>query len=437
MCCREGGAIAPDAAAATGTITFQTVIQQQFSDSYPSGRPTVDQGDRLNNTATISGSVRDNVSLGTVLGAESDTSTAGTEIVTGGLLKTIYAVNGVLGPNDSSIDSGTGLVRGPSYANNTRVRPGDTITYRVRYYLPTGDVETFSITDYLPLPVFNVSAFSTTLNTTISAAAPASGTAKYGPDHTFSRIPVSAPPIRNPVLSVNSTGNSVTFDFGTFDDPPPEVATVVDLLLSATITNAPMADGLYLTNQVSAIHGTTNAGPVTDDAIVQIVLTEPLLGVRKGIVSTSNAGGTFTSTVAPTGITFEAPGLATPASSFSGGTIHSTNLGTTLNANLGNVDAGDLVKFAIVVENRGTSTAGAFDVRLRDSLPTGLTIPASAPGLNLEAFDGTGARDRLHNARHRVVRSRRGHRAFRSGAHTCHRRRFSARSHQRRCDRWL
>ena len=184
-------------------------------------------------------------------------------------------------------------MRGPSYANNTRVRPGDTITYRLRYYLPTGDVETFSITDYLPLPVFDVSSFSTTLNTTISAAAPAAGTAKYGPDHTFSRIPASAPPTRNPVLSVSPSGNSVTFDFGTFDDPPPEVATVVDLLLSATITNAPMADGLFLTNQVSAIHGTTNAGSVTDDAIVQIVLTQPVLGVRKGIVSTSNASGTF------------------------------------------------------------------------------------------------------------------------------------------------
>ncbi len=386
-----GRAILPDAGPATGTITYETVVQQSFSDSYPSGQPTVDQGDLLDNQATMSGSVRDNASPTTVLGTEEDDSSAGFEILTGDLLKTVYAINGTLGPNDATIDPGTGLPIGPSFPSSVQVRPSDVVTYRLRYTLPTGDVEQFRLTDYFPLPVFDVSSFSTTLNTTIDGAAPAVDTAKYGPSHTFSIIPPGTTPTRDPSLVVDGTANSVTFDFGTFDAPPPEQETIVDLLVSVGVTDAPMADNLFLTNQALGFHGTTNSQPVMDEAIIQIVLTQPELELRKGAVSTSNAAGVFTGTVAPAGITFEAPGLATPASSFSGGTIHSTNLGATVDSDLSNVDAGDLVKFAIVVENVGLSSNGAFDVRIRDDLPSGFVIPSGGPGLNLEVFDGTGA----------------------------------------------
>ncbi|MGD8732119.1 MAG: hypothetical protein PVH92_09575, partial [Anaerolineales bacterium] len=50
-----GRAVTPDAAGATGTITFRTVIQQDFSDTYPSGDPSVDHGDVLDNDVTIEG----------------------------------------------------------------------------------------------------------------------------------------------------------------------------------------------------------------------------------------------------------------------------------------------------------------------------------------------------------------------------------------------
>ena len=41
--------------ATTATITFRTMVQDEFSDTYPSGDPSVDQGDVLDNSVTVSG----------------------------------------------------------------------------------------------------------------------------------------------------------------------------------------------------------------------------------------------------------------------------------------------------------------------------------------------------------------------------------------------
>lgn len=383
-----GRAISPDAGPATGTITYRTVIQQSFTDTYPSGEPIVNQGDLLNNNTLITGSVRNNSAIATTVGTESDDSAAEVEILSGSLLKTIYAINGVNGTNNTTVDGDTGLTIGPSYSSSLEVRPGDVVTYRLRYTMPTSDVEGFSIVDYLPLPVYDATELSSIFDTTISGTAPVAGSVKYGPDHTFSRPSAVTPPVVHPTLLVSGSANSLTFDFGDYDQPPPESAAVVDLMFSVTISDEPMADGLLLTNQATAFHGTTNAGTIELNDIVQITLAQPDLNIRKGVVSSTNTSAQYSSTRAPSGITFEQPGLST-STSFTGGTISSANLGTTLNANVSRVDAGDLVKFAIVLENTGNSTAGAFDVRFRDTLPTGFAIPAS--GLNLEIFDGTGA----------------------------------------------
>ena len=43
----------------TAQIVFRTVVQQAFSDTYPSGDASVDQGDVLTNTVDIDGAVLD------------------------------------------------------------------------------------------------------------------------------------------------------------------------------------------------------------------------------------------------------------------------------------------------------------------------------------------------------------------------------------------
>ena len=91
-------------------------------------------------------------------------------------------------------------------------------------------------------------------------------------------------------------------------------------------------------------------------------------------------------------MTFEPPGQ--PGSSFSG-TITSgppNGLNTTpIDATLSNVAGDDLVKFAIIVENTGSSPNGAFDVEISDTYDTNkFQIPTTSTGLNLQITDGAG-----------------------------------------------
>ena len=42
------------------------------------------------------------------------------------------------------------------------------------------------------------------------------------------------------------------------------------------------------------------------------------------------------------------------------------------------------------MENIGSSDSGAFDISLKDNLPSDLEIPSAGPGLNLQVFRGNG-----------------------------------------------
>ena len=103
-----------------------------------------------------------------------------------------------------------------------------------------------------------------------------------------------------------------------------------------------------------------------------MTLLQPALSVRKGVVATDNPAGIFTPPV-------------TPAFNSSGGcprftgVISSTDLtANPINSNLRNVDGGDRVTYALVIENTGSSPYGAFDVRISDTLPAQATfVPGS------------------------------------------------------------
>ncbi len=350
----------------TGQITYRVVIQDQFDVSPPSGDSSVDQGDVLNNEAVIDGAVLNVDDLTANGERETDDTAADLEIVRGAITKTIYAVNGVI--------AGAGTIT---------VAPGDVVTYRFTATLPNSDVEDLKFVDYLPLPVFSAGEVIT-LNNTHSTLAPTAGQAHFHVNDTFSGATGLSGIV--PGLSTVTVGgeNRVEFTYGDFDDTG-NSSTTIDILFSVTVGDEPFADGLFLTNQVRQEEGSSFNTNKVDDAINQIILSEPVLNITKGVIATDNAGGSFTGAVAPTSVT--SPGSA--GYRF-GGTLNSTNLDTTpLNANLSNIDAGDRVTFAIVVENTGTSRKGAFDVEVRDLLPAGFVIPGS--GLNLTVTDGTGA----------------------------------------------
>lgn len=344
-----GRAILPDAGAATGTITYYTQVQDEFSDTYPSGDPSVDHGDTLDNTVTIDGTVRDNVSITTPIGTEDDGSSTGVAISQAGLTKSVYQINGAA----------------PS-GNPVHIQPGDLVTYRIQYDMPSSDFEDFQITDYLPLPIFDATTV-TVFDPTASAASPPAGTAKFGPADTlfgFSGIV--------PGITVDAVSNSVTFSYGDFDDPG-NTDRRIDILFTVQVSNDPFADGLFLTNQAHSQEGATNNAGHTEDAIVQVVLDEPYLVVTKGVVGTDNPAATFS------------PATTGPGSFPN---VSSSQIGTTpVDSDVSNVDAGDTIDFAIVIENQGNR--GAFDMVITDVLPAGMLIPAGGMNLQIQRGDGT------------------------------------------------
>jgi fimbrial isopeptide formation D2 family protein/uncharacterized repeat protein (TIGR01451 family) len=350
-----------------GTITFRTVVQDRYEVDFPSGDPSLDQGDPISNNVTISGDLL-NVSNLTPNGqTEDDNSSTVNKIVSGSFTKTVYAINGV---RTTAADPG--------------VAPGDTVTYRLTYNLPTGDAENFRIEDFLPLPIFDVDKTGavTVFDRVVSGVAPTAGHAQYGPaDTSFARTNIT------PGLSRNSGANSVVFNFGTFDDPL-NLPTTLDILFTVTVSNDPFADQLLLTNGAQATSNNTVLETTSSDTFTQVQVEEPVLNITKGVVATNNPAGTFSpGAVGP--VAFNAPG--TTGARFTG-TINSANLAATpINSNLSNIDQSDVVTFAVVVENTGSSPAGAFNVLLRDTFPEGfLPTGVGAFGINLRVTDGAG-----------------------------------------------
>ncbi|HIK30019.1 MAG TPA: isopeptide-forming domain-containing fimbrial protein, partial [Oscillatoriales cyanobacterium M4454_W2019_049] len=353
---REGGT--------TATLVYQTIIQDNFTNLHNTGGYTgdasVDLADVLTNDVTIGGTVVGSGQL------EEDTSASEIQIPEPTASKEIYAIDG-----DTSF-------------TNVTIAPGQTITYRLKLELPSADTENLVLTDFLPLPVFE----STELMGSIGAFSgiPTAGTMTFGPDHTLDTVVPSV----SPTFSTNATQNTIAIDFGSFDDPANQSATI-DLLFTVTATENVFADGLFLTNQAEAEYGSTDTNfQAAATEIVQVELTQPILNLTKGVVSEDNPNdGTFNP---GTPTAFTAPGST--ASAYNG-TINSNNLGAAnIDSNLSGVDAGDLVKFAIVVENTGGS--GAFDLAIQDAIPLDedgipqFRIPTSGAGLNLQVFNGNG-----------------------------------------------
>ncbi|NJM06607.1 hypothetical protein HC891_11080 [Candidatus Gracilibacteria bacterium] len=352
----------------TAQVIFRTVIQDIYSDDFPSGDASVDQGDVLNNNVTVSGNLLNNTGLAQNGQSEADDSAVEIEIQRGSLAKSIYAINGIVN----------------TYTNAVEVAPGDTVTYRLVYQLPASDVEDLALIDYLPLPVFDVdetAAISTTFDTTVSATAPPAGSAKYGPTDTFSTLPGTL----DPTVNRDSIANSISFSYGDYDNGS-NVASVIDILFTVTVDNDPFADRLLLTNQVRQTEESTQQVDEFADSIIQVTLTEPFLRISKGVIGANNPNATLTPSAGP--VTFSA--LVPPAARFAG-TINSTNLITNpINANISGVDAGDLVSFAMMIENIGSSAKGAFDVTITDTIPLGFVIPSTGAGLNLRVTRGDG-----------------------------------------------
>jgi fimbrial isopeptide formation D2 family protein/uncharacterized repeat protein (TIGR01451 family) len=346
-----------------GATTLRIVYQALVESTYVATGAKVVQGDVMSNAATVTGDVLDAGGIPTGF-TPGDVTSSSARVATGVVDKEIYALNGVL------------LAPGAAVA----VGSGDLVTFRLTYALPHSLLGSLSLTDFLPLPIFDVSTFTLTGVGGIDATPPDENEIKFGPDATgFSTLPSGAN------LSFDVASNSLTLLFTGFNTSPP-VGSVADILFTLRVTDRPFGDGLLFTNQVLGTEIAPDGSTVvTSTDIRQLTLTEPGLRITKGIVATDNPDGIFSpGAVGP--VAFTPPGSALVRFA---GTIDSAGLlAKPVDSDLADVDAGDRVSFAIIVENTGQGVNGAFDIVVRDNLPDGFRIPAT--GLNLYVTNGAG-----------------------------------------------
>ncbi|MCQ3938728.1 MAG: hypothetical protein DPW18_17030 [Chloroflexi bacterium] len=350
----------------TARVIFRTVIQEEFSDNFPSGDSSVDQGDVLINTESVNGRILSTTDAVTPTGfAEGDDSSAAATIERGTLTKDVYAVNGVTPP--------------PS---PVRIAAGDTVTFRLTYALVTSDFEDLFLTDYLPLPIFDSTEITTHSNTVCGV--PAAGTSCLGPGDTYHSLPAAI----SPNVSSDGVSNWVRWAYGDYDSSS-NTASTIDILFTVTVENDPFADNLHLTNQAYVTEGSTNGTPGEAASIVEITYTSPVMTTTKSVVATDNPAPAFTPSLP---VAFTAPGSAPVRWA---GTINSNLLDATpIDSDVSGLDAGDLVTFAIFLVNEGTGINGAFDIVIQDTFDAlGFEYPSAGDpnSINLQIYYGDGS----------------------------------------------
>lgn len=368
----EGGKFDTDDLGGTsGTITFRTIIQDTYANPALGSSNFIKQADTLDNTVSIVGRNLD-TGLTPFAGPQLvvDNSGASVTVPSNAVSLDIFALNG----------STSGTL--------TDIKPGDDVTFRLQYDLITGDLENFFLDAYLPLPVFNLNDInadgSTGENFVLDNGSPIPtvGDFRYGPTATAditSGIP-------SPTPATDITSNFIRFNFGDLSDTANDGGKI-DLLFTIRATNDPFADGLLLsTLSQQSDDNTANITGFSND-LGQITLQQPEINeIIKGVVATNNLFSATFDSGTPSGIKAAGNTDANPLNTI----ITSSNLNSlNLDNDLSGVDDGDIVRYAIVIENTGSSPNGAFDLTIRDIIPSGMEIPSG--GLNLRVVDGTGA----------------------------------------------
>ncbi|MGB3735758.1 MAG: isopeptide-forming domain-containing fimbrial protein, partial [Ilumatobacter sp.] len=361
-------------AASTGATTFEIIFRAGLDDAYTcsfSGTGPLSPNDFVDNDVTVTGEVLDNATQApqAVPQFESDGSGTQLNVLPITVEKSVWARNGTVG----------GL------SNPAEFAAGDTITYRLSLEVPSSDFEDLTLADFLPLPTLVATGLTQEGSACTASNAPAVDSWCFGPDDDFNALGGFV----DPTTSFDTTANSITWDFGTQEFADNESRTI-ELLFTLEISGAAFRDGLFLTNQVQVGEQNSFGTPRGTPAIVQIQLTEPALNIDKGVVARSaNPGSALSAPINPTGVVFDPVTTAAACPDYSG-TVSSDNLSNGApDGNATGLDARDIVRFAVVVENTGSGLNGAFDVTINDVVPAGFEVPAA--GLDLCITNGAGA----------------------------------------------
>ena len=349
----------------TVTITYLATIADSYTDPGVSGLNQLSQGDFIENTVEVRADVRDNGDPNTSTGNQiTDASESRVQLAVGQIReKSVYALNGDDNPPDDVV-----------------IAAGDTVTFSIIYDAPLGAFENFRLVDNLPQLVFDATEIGNMSFDAMSAQPPLAGVVTYGPATSADLSMIV------PTISTVASDNQINFEFGDFTLPE-RGPLVIELLFTVTVEDAIFAPDLLLTNQATG-YEQNSFGDVTETtAIANFDYAEPDLNITKGIVATDGQDPDTEIVDGPTGLN----GVTVPSASIPRftGTVTSDGLDLApVDANIENVNAGDTVTFAVVLENTGRAPNGAFNITVVDTLPDGFTEPVG--GYNLSITDGTG-----------------------------------------------
>jgi fimbrial isopeptide formation D2 family protein/uncharacterized repeat protein (TIGR01451 family) len=371
--------------ATTLRLTFSARVLEQYRVAPPdlTGSPAagsaqreLNEGDRLVNNAVVTGAV---------LGASLDPAAPGLS-----LQNEDTRVSDRIAGNAVSIviwgRNGENVTSDP--ANPVRVTPGDTVSYVMTYTVPTGDFEQFGLTAYLPLPIFDATDPD-------GDGTPSAFTQMAGPYYakpptgqfSFEAVGGDGAGVPVPVVTALPNANGLQFFFGDRSDAT-DTPVTIRVAFTVTASDQPFVDGLFLTAQAQADGTSTASEPLLSQSIDRLRRTEPQLALYKGVVQDDVDDGT--SVFDPVFSTGATDALMRPAGNTSAdprAALITDAQVATLDADVREVDAGDTLRFAIVVQNLGQSARGAFDLTIRDQLPPGID-PGSVANLRLTLGDG-------------------------------------------------
>ena len=325
----RGGATAGSSGrAVTGSITYRTVVLDSFEDGVPSGDLPVDEGDVFSSGVLATGAtVNPSTQLATGNFADNDSGVS-QQIATGSLTTTVFAING------------------QPASPGAPVKAGDLVTYQIKRNVISSDIENLTISEYLPLPIYQVGNLAWQGNNPANNA----GSIRIGSTDTFHSLYNITPQI-----SIDKVGNSFKLSYGTVNSPANKTTTL-DLLVTVAVQDQPFADGMWLTGMARSDEGSSNNGSFSQTAITSVQYTRPVLSILKAAISSDNPSAVLS--------------------------------GPVNNTNISRIDSGDTVRFQIYVENTGLSLGGAYNVLVKDAIPQGFVIPAA--GLGMTVTDSSG-----------------------------------------------
>jgi uncharacterized repeat protein (TIGR01451 family) len=233
-------AVGPLGPAASGTLTYSATIDQTY-EAPPLNNQPIRSRDVLSNTLTSSYDIS--------AGATDCSDTSGDSF-------TIEDIS----IGKTLIDPAGGIVE-----------PGDSVTFRLRMDIPSGDVQGIVFEDFFPFPVFNAASLSTVTDLNVNPDI------DYGPNHDAPRVPVS--------INTNAGDNRLEILWPDVVTTSPQV---IEVDVTIEVTNDPFADGLALSNIFRAMTDNTPADDDTDLTIVQITARSPQLSIAKTVVGASS-----------------------------------------------------------------------------------------------------------------------------------------------------